>query len=240
MECRQEAVEAPLHVIWVYALDPSCAHFLLHGSASELEPRFVEVIAKAIRSGHPNQHRSRIGHCLEARLAFPQLFFRTLLLCNVSVHRVIRNLIAGSRNHGNSENGDTNLAAIFAPANALDLQAPAVLEHLSVLSGARHELLRNDEVINGTFHNLLLPVAEQASEFHVDADNAIVGAQNNGRFRALFKQLVQPGNLGTDFVWGLLYPFMNAQSRGRHLIPPCDDRDSCTRCKAQEGSRSSE
>src|SRR5258705_186118 len=38
MEGRQEAVEAALQIVWVHAFGPSCAHFLLHASASELEP----------------------------------------------------------------------------------------------------------------------------------------------------------------------------------------------------------
>ena len=80
MEGRQETIEATLHIVWMHAFGPSRAHFLLHASASELEPRSVEIIATSIRAGHPNQHRRRIGHFLEPRLAFPQSFFSTLQL----------------------------------------------------------------------------------------------------------------------------------------------------------------
>jgi hypothetical protein len=40
-------------------------------STSEAKPRFVEIIARAIRSGQPNHHRCRIGHCLE-RASLPR------------------------------------------------------------------------------------------------------------------------------------------------------------------------
>jgi len=53
MECGQESIEASLHIVWMHGLDPSCADFLFHGSASEVEPRFVEIVAKGIRSSHP-------------------------------------------------------------------------------------------------------------------------------------------------------------------------------------------
>src|SRR5258708_2502005 len=69
MECRQKSIEASLHIVWMHGLDPSCADFLFHGSASELEPRFVEIVAKGIRSSHPNQDRRCIGHHLEPSLA---------------------------------------------------------------------------------------------------------------------------------------------------------------------------
>src|ERR1700685_4115860 len=75
MERGQEPIEASLHVVGMYAFDPSCAHFLLHGSASELEPWLIEIIAKAIRSGEPNHHRRRIGHLLEPSLTLAQPLF---------------------------------------------------------------------------------------------------------------------------------------------------------------------
>src|SRR2546422_578575 len=114
MEGGQETIEATLHVVWVHALGPPCAHFLLHASPSELEPGFVEVIAKAIRSGHPNQHRRRISHFPEPRLAFPQPFFSTLLSRDVSVDNVIRDLFARSRGNRDGENGDTNITPVFS------------------------------------------------------------------------------------------------------------------------------
>ena len=149
MEGRQETIEATLHVVWMHAFDPSCAHFLLHASASELEPRFVEIIAKAIRSGHPNQHRRRISHFLEPRLAFAQPLFSTLLLCDVSVYSVIRNLLARSRSNRNGENRDTNVTAIFSPANGFDFHSTAASELICVFSGAFNKRLRDDEIING-------------------------------------------------------------------------------------------
>jgi hypothetical protein len=60
MECGQEAIEAPLHIIRMHAFRPAGAHFLLHASASELEPWLVEIIAKRIRSGHPNRISYRV------------------------------------------------------------------------------------------------------------------------------------------------------------------------------------
>src|SRR4051812_45268420 len=62
MERRQETIEAPLHIVSMHALGPSCAYFLLQGSAGKVEPRLVEIVAKRIRSRHPNQHRRRVGH----------------------------------------------------------------------------------------------------------------------------------------------------------------------------------
>ena len=77
----------------MYAFRPPCADFLLHTSASELEPRLVEIIAKGICSGHPNQDRRRIGHRLETRFAFTQSFFNVLpfrdfFLCPFQVFNV--------------------------------------------------------------------------------------------------------------------------------------------------------
>src|ERR1700757_3717182 len=85
MEGRQKTIEAPLHIVRMHALDPSCAYFLLHGSAGKLEPWLVEIVAKGICSGHPNHHRCRIGHCLEPSLAFTQLFFRAFALCDIAL-----------------------------------------------------------------------------------------------------------------------------------------------------------
>ena len=177
MECRQEAVEAPLYIVWMHAFDPSGAYFLLHASACKFEPRFVEIIAKAIRSGHPNQHRRGIGHYLEPRLAFPQPLFSMLLLGNVPVYRIIRNLLAGSRSNWNCDNGDTNMAPVFAPANGFDLHSMTLFELMCIFSCARNKRLGNDEVVDGTFENLLLLVTEHTREFLVDAKNAVVQAE---------------------------------------------------------------
>src|ERR1700688_2927750 len=69
VECRQEDIEASLQIVWIYAFRPSTADFLLHRSASEFKPRFVEIIAEGIRSGHPNQNRRSVGHDLEPGFA---------------------------------------------------------------------------------------------------------------------------------------------------------------------------
>ena len=156
MEGRQETVEATLHIVWMHAFDPSRAHFLLHASASELEPRLIEKIAKAIRSGHPNQHRRRIRHFLEPRLAFPQPFFSLLSFGDVPVYHIIRNLLARSRNNRNGKDGDTNITAILSPANSFDLDSTAVSEFLSGFAGDLNQRFRNDKIINGAFQNLLL------------------------------------------------------------------------------------
>jgi len=62
MKGRQETIEAASHIIRMHAFGPSYAYFLLHGSAGELEPWLIEVVAKAIGSGHPDQPGRRIGH----------------------------------------------------------------------------------------------------------------------------------------------------------------------------------
>src|SRR5260370_2972456 len=78
MECGQESIEASLHIVWMHGLDPSCADFLFHVSASEVEPRFVEIVAKGIRSSHPNQHGLCIHHHLEPIPALTYSFFISL------------------------------------------------------------------------------------------------------------------------------------------------------------------
>jgi hypothetical protein len=150
MEGGQETVEATLHIVWMHAFDPSRAHFLLQAPARVLEPWLIKKIAKAICSGHPNERRRRIRHFLEPRLAFPQAFFSTLLLCDVSVYSVICNLLARSPSNRNGKNGDTNITAIFPPANGFDLHSTAVSEFVCVLAGALDKRLRNDEIINGS------------------------------------------------------------------------------------------
>src|SRR5882757_6753326 len=108
MESRQETLEAPFHIVGMHALDPSCADFLLRGSARELEPWLIEIVAKAIRSGHPNQHWCRIGHCLEPSLAFTQPVFSKFPLCDIAVYGVIHDLLAGSRSDPKGEKGHVN------------------------------------------------------------------------------------------------------------------------------------
>lgn len=65
MEGRQETIEAALHVIGMHSFDPSRAYFLVHGSPREVEPWLIEIVAKAMGFGHPDQHRRRICHSLE-------------------------------------------------------------------------------------------------------------------------------------------------------------------------------
>src|SRR5580658_1470783 len=173
MEGRQETVEATLHIVWMHAFDPSRAHFLLQAPARVLEPWLIKKIAKAICSGHPYESRRRIRHFLEPRLAFPQPFFSTLLLRDVSVYSVICNLLARSRNNRNGDNGDTNITAIFSPANGFDLDSTAVSEFLSGFARLLNQRFRNDK-INGASQNLLFLVTEHAGELFVDASHAVV------------------------------------------------------------------
>jgi hypothetical protein len=51
---------------------------LVRSPTSDAKPRFVEIIARALRSGQPNHHRCRIGHRLEPSLALAQPFFSAL------------------------------------------------------------------------------------------------------------------------------------------------------------------
>jgi hypothetical protein len=85
----------------MHAFGRSYAYFLLHDSAGELEPWLIEVVAKAIGSGHPDQHGRRIGHCLEPSLAFPQSLFSKFPLCDIALYRVIQDVPVRSRRYGN-------------------------------------------------------------------------------------------------------------------------------------------
>ncbi len=147
MESREETVETPLHIVRMHALDPSCADFLLRGSAGELEPRLIEIVAKTIRSGHPNQHGCRIGHHLEPSLTFTQPFLSKSPLCDIAVYGVMHDLVAGGRSDPNGEKGHVKLTAILALTNGFDIHSPAVFELICVLLGAFNKRLRNDEVI---------------------------------------------------------------------------------------------
>src|SRR5580700_9296232 len=135
VEGRQEAIETALHIVWMHSFRPSCAHFLLHGSASEIEPRFVEVVAKAIRSGHPNQDRRLIGHYLKASFAFTKLLFGALLLRDVAIYGVIHDLFPGSRCDRNREKGYVDLSAVLSFSNGLDRDPATLLELKGVFSG---------------------------------------------------------------------------------------------------------
>src|ERR1700691_537029 len=100
-EGRQEAIEAPLHVVRMHALNPSRAYLLFHRSAGEVEPGLIEIVAKAIRSGHPNQYRRRVGHRLEPGLAFAQVLLSALPLSDVAVYGIVCNLLTGTSNDRN-------------------------------------------------------------------------------------------------------------------------------------------
>src|SRR5258708_8780952 len=134
MESRQESLEAPWQIVRMRAWDPSGADLLLRGSAGELEPWLIEIVAKAIRSGHPNQHWCRIGHCLEPSLAFTQPFFSESPFCDIAVYGVIHDLLAGSRSDPKGEKGHVNLTPILALTNRFDLPSPPLFHFLFLLS----------------------------------------------------------------------------------------------------------
>src|ERR1700692_2714617 len=127
LEGRQEAIEAALHIVRMHTFDPSHAYFLLHGSVGELEPWLIEIVAKAIRSGHPDQHRRRIRHRLEPGFALTQASFSALPFGDVAVSGVIDDLLAGRRSHRNCEKRYVNLSPILASSNRLDLYSPTLL-----------------------------------------------------------------------------------------------------------------
>ena len=58
-----------LVVVGVHALYPAGAQFLLHGSARKRQPSVVKECGEAIRTGHADHHRRRVGDHAEALLA---------------------------------------------------------------------------------------------------------------------------------------------------------------------------
>jgi hypothetical protein len=176
VEGRQEPIEAALHIVKMHAFGPPNAYFLLHGSAGELEPWPIEIVAKAIGSGHPDQHGRRIGHSLEPGLAFPQPFFRKFPLCDIAVYGVIDDVLARTPGDRDGEKGYVNLAPILALTYGFDLNSPDLFELICVFSGAPYKGLGDDELINRVPHKVLRPVTEQAREFPIGAKNATVCA----------------------------------------------------------------
>jgi hypothetical protein len=84
MEGGQETIEATLQIVRMHPFGPSCAYFLFHGSAGELKPWLIEIVAKGIGSGHPYQYGRRIGHCLKPGLALTQAFLSPLPFCDIA------------------------------------------------------------------------------------------------------------------------------------------------------------
>src|SRR5215467_653740 len=150
MECRQEAIQAALHIVWMHAFDPARAHLLVHRSASELQPRFVEIVTKGVRSRCPDHDRCGIGDRLKPNLALEKPFFSALPFSDVAIDRVIRNSLAGSRNYWNREERDMNISPILAPTDSFDFYSLTGHESELVLLGAFNQCLGNDEIINGT------------------------------------------------------------------------------------------
>src|SRR5215831_20874073 len=66
--CCVVRVEA-LQIVWMHTLSPAMSDLLLQGSASKLQPRFVEESAEFIRPGHPDHHGRSIGHVTKSRFA---------------------------------------------------------------------------------------------------------------------------------------------------------------------------
>src|SRR5919198_3045012 len=112
----------------MYALGPPQPHFLLHSFARKIQPRFAEIVAKAVGSSRPDQDWRLISHCLEASFAFAQMFFGALTLRDVAVDGVIHELLAGTRCGRNSEKRHINLSPILASANRFDLYSATFLE----------------------------------------------------------------------------------------------------------------
>src|ERR1700733_3735355 len=158
----------------MHAFGPSYAYFLLHGSAGELKPWPIEIVAKAIGSGHPYQHGRGIGHCLEPSLAFPQAFVSTLALCDIAVYRVIQDVLAGSRSHRNSEKRHINHSPIHASSNLFDLNPATLLQQARECSGAPNLSFRNDKIIDRTLQHFVGSITEHACEFLVDANDEVI------------------------------------------------------------------
>ena len=135
----------------MHAFGPPHAHFLLHGSAREIEPRFAEIVTKAVRSGRPDHDGCGIGDRLEPNLTLKQAFFSALSFSDVAIYRVIRNLLARGGGDWNREKRHMNIIPILAPTHRFDLYSVAGLESAVVLSGALNQSLRNHEIVNGTF-----------------------------------------------------------------------------------------
>ena len=79
VEGRGVNFEAPIEIVFMDALGPAIAEFLLHAPADEIEPRLVEPIAKLVRPRTPDEHRSEIGQFLEMMVApFGRRFRKTV------------------------------------------------------------------------------------------------------------------------------------------------------------------
>src|SRR5579862_2102365 len=76
-------LQAAIKVLGMDILRPAVARFLLQSSPDEVQPSFVEVIAKLIGSSHPNHDRRGIRDCAIPLFAFPQSELRLLTLCDV-------------------------------------------------------------------------------------------------------------------------------------------------------------
>jgi hypothetical protein len=97
VEGRQETIEATLHIFRMHAFNPSCAYFLLDRTAGEVKPWLIEIVAKAVSSGHPDQYWRRISHSLEPSLAFPQPLFRKFPFRDIAVDGEIDDMLTGWR-----------------------------------------------------------------------------------------------------------------------------------------------
>src|SRR5258705_2756354 len=86
----------------------------LHGSAREIEPRFAEIVTKAVRSGRPDHDGCGIGDRLEPNLTLKQAFFSALSFSDVAIYRVIRNLLARGGRDWNRAKRHMNSIPILA------------------------------------------------------------------------------------------------------------------------------
>ena len=184
MERWPVTIEANLHVIRVYALDPSSAHFLFHGSASKLQPRLAEVIAEPVRSSRPDQDWCLIGHCPEPGFALKESFFGALSLRDVTIYCVVCDVLARGRSDRDREKEYMNIGSILAPADGFDLYALSLLKLSGIFPGALNQSLGDDDIINRTPCNFVRLVTEYAGEFLADTKDAVVRVQNSNRFRS--------------------------------------------------------
>lgn len=78
-------LQTSLEVIRVHVLCPAITRFLFQSAPDEIQPTFIEVIAKLVLARHPDQDGRSIRNRPITLFAFPQCLLDPLAVCNVRV-----------------------------------------------------------------------------------------------------------------------------------------------------------
>ncbi len=182
-------VQALRPVLRVYAFQPAFARFLLQRSANEVKPGLVDVIAKLVCPGFPDQDGGRIGHTAETDLAFAQSLLSPLILRDIPRDLGGTDDLSRAVFDGGNAQRDINLPAILGDPYRLvvfDPLAPSQLCQdagflLLQFSGDEQKDRLADGFLSGVTEDALGPGIPGGDDaFQGFADDGVIGGFHHG------------------------------------------------------------